>query len=230
VALFGIDKLLRRRNRRRVRFWIAVAVALAGVALHVVLVSATKAAPVWWTYPLLAGLAAALVGLVVLVALNGDVIWFVLAGILAAGLFSETSVLIRTFALTTVRPVALELTDGTAIGGIYVAQTGTQVLVGEVCTSRHDQNVGDASTGFMRVISRDQVKAMTIGVNGSLVDAIEREPQLAQALPGAPILTAGAVGGTGEQCTSASSRAISLARPVIGSHSPLDPAASAPRP
>jgi hypothetical protein len=210
VALFGIDRLLRRRDRRRVRFGIAIAVAVGGVVLHVLLVLSTHAAPVWWTYLLLAGLAAALVGLVALVALNEDVVWFLLAGILAAGLFSETSVLIRTFSLTTVRPVALELNDGSVLGGVYLAETATQVLVGETCTDPHDQNIGDASTGFMRVVAREQVKALVIGTNGSLAEGIRREPQLAASLPGAPKLTAVHGASTGQWCTSPAARAISL--------------------
>jgi hypothetical protein len=55
----------------------------------------------------------------------------------------------------------------------------------------------------MRVIPREQAKAMAIGVNGSLAEGIQREAQLAAALPGAPTLTPVAGASAGQRCTSA---------------------------
>ena len=173
LVLFTVErpgkKQLHYVRLRRTRLASITLMAILGIALHVALTVSTHARPPWWTYLVVFATAAVLAALVVLGVENRAFQWYVLATVLAAGFFAVTSELIRTYAQPTVRPVVVATTDGVGpIAGIYIAETSTQVLIGEVCTFPGYADDGDGASGFMQVVPWDHITAMVIGTNSAV--------------------------------------------------------------
>jgi hypothetical protein len=168
----------------RDRRWVLVAIAaVAGVSLHVALTLGSHARPPWYTYLTVVVAAAVVSSLVAFGWGEKSFQWFAIASAIAGGLLAETSILIRAFAQPTVRPVAIVRGAGRSpIVGIYIAQSDSQVFVGQVCSDPANPQNGDGGTGYMQVIPRDQVEATAIGTNSTLRTSIERGPGLLKAL------------------------------------------------
>jgi hypothetical protein len=171
---------------RRDRRWLFVGIAAGiAIALHVALALAVDAHPAWYTYVTVVGAAAVLFSLVAFGLADKQFQWFAIGLTIAGGLVGETSILVRAFAQPTVRPVAVALTGGRhPVVGIYIAESDTQVLVGEVCTEAAHPDDGNGAAGSMRVIPRSQIDAMAIGTNSTLPVAIRRGPGLLASLGG----------------------------------------------
>jgi len=183
VVLFIVDRPgdTRSASRRLMRHRLITvsAMAMCGLALHVLLTISTGAHPPWWTYVIALAAAALLVTLIAFTVKIMAFHWYVLATVIAAGLFAETSELIRTYAQPTVRPVAVALRSGGApIAGMYIAETGSQVFIGEVCTIPGYVDQGEGAFGYMQVVPRAEIVAMAIGTNSNLPASIAREQGL----------------------------------------------------
>jgi hypothetical protein len=81
-----------------------------------------------------------------------------------------------------VRPVAMVL-NGKPLAGIYITASNDHVFIGEVCVAGHGSERGNAATGSLVDVPRDEISLMMIGNNAGLEQAIQREQSLLQSLP-----------------------------------------------
>jgi hypothetical protein len=81
-----------------------------------------------------------------------------------------------------VRAVAIKLTEGDPIAGIYAAATASDLLIGEVCEQNRGATRGDKLSGVVREVPRRDIAQMLVTTNGSISDALGRIPTLLSAL------------------------------------------------
>jgi hypothetical protein len=137
---------------------------------------------------------------------RGDFRLFAILTAVGAALFVSAGGYAISYLAPTVRPVAVARSNGPPVVGIYAAANASEVEVGEVCQQQRGSNLGTGRSGALVVIPRSDVQEIVLGTNGSLADALAREPDLLRSLPGNYTPQASAVtapASNGARCTGA---------------------------
>jgi hypothetical protein len=109
---------------------------------------------------------------------------FATAASVAAAVFATALGTTLASVAPAVRAVAIARTDGTSVAGVYAAATSNDVLVGEICAQHQGSTRGNKLSGALIVVPRSDIKRMVVTTNGSLLDALNREPTLVEAVSG----------------------------------------------
>lgn len=172
-------------RRPKVTRWLAVTV-LAAVELTFVVVDLGKTDASQWVYALLIGITVVLLIVTSFLGIReGPGFWrFAVVTSTAAAAFATALATTLASVAPAVRAVAIALIAGPPLGGIYAAANATDVLVGEVCADRPRSPRGSKRSGLVIVVPRSSIKTMLVTTNGSLSDALTREPALLAAVNG----------------------------------------------
>jgi hypothetical protein len=83
-----------------------------------------------------------------------------------------------------VRAVGIDRKEGQPVTGLYAASNSDEVLVGQACQSRTASRRGSKLSGVLVRVPRDDISDVFLTTNGSVQDALARQPALLEKVGG----------------------------------------------
>ena len=77
-----------------------------------------------------------------------------------------------------VRAVGIDRKQGPPVTGLYAASNSNEVLVGQACQTATESRRGSKLSGVLIRVPRDDINAVFVTTNGSVKDALDRQPAL----------------------------------------------------
>lgn len=96
----------------------------------------------------------------------------------ATALFAATFAVVLASAAPAVRAVGIDRKQGPPVTGLYAASNSDDVLVGQACQTRTAPRRGSKLSGVLIRVPRDDISAVFLTTNGSVKDALDRQPAL----------------------------------------------------
>jgi hypothetical protein len=109
----------------------------------------------------------------------------------ATAVFAAALAVVLASSAPAVRAVRIDRKQGPSITGLYATSNSDEVLVGQVCETHTGSRRGSKLSGVIVRIPRDDISAVFITTNGSIKDALNRQPALLEKVGGSgrPTLT-----------------------------------------
>jgi hypothetical protein len=106
----------------------------------------------------------------------------------ATSVFAAAFAIVLASSAPAVRAVGIDRKEGPPVTGLYAASNSDEVLVGQACATGAVSHRGSKLSGVLIRVPRDDISAVFLTTNGSLKDALARQPALiAKAGGSAPV-------------------------------------------
>jgi hypothetical protein len=96
----------------------------------------------------------------------------------AAAVFAAAFAVVLASTAPAVRAVGIDRKQGPAVTGLYAASNSDEVLVGQACQTHTASRRGSKLSGLLVRVPRDDISAVFLTTNGSVKDALDRQPAL----------------------------------------------------
>jgi hypothetical protein len=96
----------------------------------------------------------------------------------ATAVFAAIFAVVLASAAPAVRAVGIDRKQGPPVTGLYAASNSDEVLVGQACQTRTASRRGSKLSGVLIRVPRDEISAVFVTTNGSVKDALDRQPAL----------------------------------------------------
>jgi hypothetical protein len=161
--------------------WAGTAV-LGGVGIIFLLVDVARAdgSGVAYAAPLV--IWAILLAVIYLVGIRGDPrpgFWtYATVTSTATAVFAAAFAVVLASSAPAVRAVGIDRKEGQPVTGLYAASNSDEVLVGQACQARTASRRGSKLSGVLIRVPRDDISDVFVTTNGSVQDALARQPAL----------------------------------------------------
>ena len=178
LAAVGVLEHNAGENATRAR-WVGTAV-LGGVGIVFLIVDVARAdgSKIAYAAPLVAW--AILLVVIFLIGIRDHPAFRRYAAVTATAtaVFAATFAVALASAAPAVRAVGIDRKQGPPVTGLFAASTSDEVLVGQVCQTRTASRRGSKLSGVLIRVPRDDISAVYVTTNGSVKDALDRQPAL----------------------------------------------------
>jgi hypothetical protein len=96
----------------------------------------------------------------------------------ATAIFAGAFAVVLASSAPAVRAVGIDRKQGPPVTGLYAASNSNEVLVGQACQTRTESRRGSKLSGVLIRVPRDDINAVFVTTNGSVKDALDRQPAL----------------------------------------------------
>jgi len=102
----------------------------------------------------------------------------------ATAVFAAAFAVVLASSAPAVRAVGIDRKEGQPVTGLYAASNSDEVLVGQACQSRTASRRGSKLSGVLVRVPRDDISDVVLTTNGSVKDALARQPALLEQVGG----------------------------------------------
>lgn len=102
----------------------------------------------------------------------------------ATAVFAAAFAVVLASSAPAVRAVGIDRKEGQPVTGLYAASNSDEVLVGQACQSRTASRRGSKLSGVLVRVPRDDISDVFLTTNGSVQDALARQPALLEQVGG----------------------------------------------
>ena len=102
----------------------------------------------------------------------------------ATAVFAAAFAVVLASSAPAVRAVGIDRKEGPPVTGLYAASNSDEVLVGQACQARTASRRGSKLSGVLIRVPRDDISDVVLTTNGSVQDALARQPALLEKVGG----------------------------------------------
>jgi hypothetical protein len=102
----------------------------------------------------------------------------------ATAVFAAAFAVVLASSAPAVRAVGIDRKEGQPVTGLYATSNSDEVLVGQACQSRTASRRGSKLSGVLVRVPRDDISDVVLTTNGSVKDALARQPALLEQVGG----------------------------------------------
>ena len=164
----------------------AVTVVLGGTGILFLLIDVTRADGSFWAYVAPLAIWAILLAVIWFVGIRDLPGFWTYAAVTAtaAAVFAAAFAVVLASSAPAVRAVGIDRKEGPPVTGLYAASNSDEVLVGQACQARTGSRRGSKLSGVLIRVPRDDISDVFLTTNGSVKDALARQPALLERVGG----------------------------------------------
>ena len=165
--------------------WVGTAV-LGGVGIVFLLVDVARADGSELAYAAPLGIWAILLAVIFFVGIRGHPGFVTYATVTstATAVFAAAFAVVLASSAPAVRAVGIDRKQGPPVTGLYATSNSAEVLVGQACQARTASRRGSKLSGVLIRVPRDDIRDVFLTTNGSVKDALDRQPALLEKVGG----------------------------------------------
>jgi hypothetical protein len=172
------------KNSKRARWVGTAALGAAGIVFLVVDVARADGSELAYAAPL--GIWAILLAVIYFIGIRDHPGFRTYAAVTstATAVFAAAFAVVLASSAPAVRAVGIDRKQGPPVTGLYAASNSDEVLVGQACQTQTASRRGSKLSGVLIRVPRDDVSAVLVTTNGSVKDALDRQPALLEEVGG----------------------------------------------